>query len=351
MQTKRSLISETIEKNRDFLSRVNVKEGLMRLTKISCGLRRMVCVAALLLLLLDGSSAGAAPISMSMDVEFMGMRVGSLGVSGYEAGKSGDSATATINGNFTKEPGDAVQTKLEAVAPLGLTFMQTVMFMFDSGKQQKIFRDKNGDNLTGTFSDPPQGGYTLTDGTRQFADDKRPWYSTIAPSGAAGDVPPNSFGANQFRDSPGVPFDPDNGFDGLANLLMGMDGMLKFETALVGVQMQPEDDPMTAADERLTGMYMVQVLKDFMWGMNFHFVDDGVAGFSVADYEVMAKPLMFTTDASDAFRSAFDGGMMEWNVKFVPEPSTAVIMGLGVLALLLRARHRRRAGQRELVYS
>src|SRR5437879_4988037 len=124
-----------------------------------------------------------------------------------------------------------------------------------------------------------------------------------------------------------MPFDTCGGFDGLANLLMGMDGMIKFETALVGVQMQPEDDPATPSDERLTGMYKVQMFKDFMWGLSFHFVDDGVPGFTADDYQVTAKPLMFTTTASRAFGSAFNGGTMEWNVKMVPEPASAVPIG------------------------
>lgn len=306
----------------------------------SSGIRLAGLIGMGALLAAISSTTCALPVSMAMDVDFMGMKIGSLAVSNYDAGKSGTSATASILGNFTKEPGAAVQTKLEAAAPLGMTYMQTVRFMFDSGKQQKIFRDKNGNDLTGTFSDPPQGGYTLSDGTRAFAADKRPWYSTIEPSGTAGDIPPTypSFGGNQFSDDPGVPFDADNGFDGLANLLMGMDGMLKFETALVGVQMQPADNPATAEDERLTGMYMVQVFKDFMWGMNFKFVDDGVLGFTAADYQVTAKDLTFMTSVSDDFRTAFDGGMMEWNVKFVPEPPAVLLVGF---ALIILARLRR----------
>ena len=305
----------------------------------SSGIRLAGLIGVGALLAAISSTTCALPVSMAMDVDFMGMKIGSLNVSNYDAGKDGTFATASIRGNFTKEPGAAVQTKLVAAAPLGMTYMQTVRFMFDSGKQQKIFRDKNGNDLTGTFSDPPQGGYTLPDGTRPGADDKTPWYSDIDPSGTAGDIPPNNFvGANQFSDTPGVPFGAINGFDGLANLLMGMDGMLKFETALVGVQMQPADDPATAVDERLTGMYMVQVFKDFMWGMNFKFVDDGVAGFTAADYQVTAKDLTFMNSISDDFRTAFDGGMMEWNVKFVPEPPVVLLVGF---ALIILARLRR----------
>jgi hypothetical protein len=97
---------------------------------------------------------------------------------------------------------------------------------------------------------------------------------------------------------------------------MGMDGMLKFETALVGVKAVPGN--------LKTGKYKVAPLKTFMWGINFKFMTDGVEGFTAADYKVEKKEFMFGVDVSPAFRGAFDkmgdNSGLEWDVDLVRLP-------------------------------
>jgi hypothetical protein len=113
----------------------------------------------------------AAPSMHMMEVKIMDKVVGKMNVTGYDAMNDGGLAKSSITGNFVKKnnAGLAISAEAEQLLkdkfPLGLTYMQTVMFMFDSGKQQKNFRDKDGNDLKGTFSDPPQGGYKLRSGT------------------------------------------------------------------------------------------------------------------------------------------------------------------------------------------
>ncbi|MDJ0597669.1 MAG: PEP-CTERM sorting domain-containing protein [Crocosphaera sp.] len=335
-----------------------------------------VFVSSLSILLMPSVALG---VTMKMDVSTLGQKIGSLEVKDYVGGKGlngqvgadclmnfppaicNNSATVNIVANFTKMTDDLGEIILKEWFPNGLTYMQTVTWMTD--KQQELFRDMDGNILKGTHSDPPYMGYTTAfrpPNNRPGANDKTPWYSTLEPTMIPGDVPPNSFGGtDQFIDRPGYPFqdipedlngngmlDPGedrngNGmldvFEGLANLLNGKNGMLNFETVLVGVKEKPIDDPTTQIDERLTEMYRVIPLKTFTWGLNFMFADDGMPGFTAADYTVAAKPLTFSVDPSDAFKKAFDqkgdNKDVEWNVKFVehaPEPLTMIASGLAV---------------------
>ncbi len=86
----------------------------------------------------------------------------------------GNLARLHINANFDKTgittEGSSI---LDMWFPQGLTYMQTVKFTTD--KQQQIFRNGTGGDLKGTFSDPPQGGFTLPDGSKVFENDKTPW--------------------------------------------------------------------------------------------------------------------------------------------------------------------------------
>src|SRR5438477_7198416 len=104
------------------------------------GLRALAaCVAAPLLA--NATVALSASTSMSMEVQFMGMSVGTLNVTNYDASNTGTSASATVDGDFTKAAGAMVQAKLAAAAPMGMTYMQTVSVMFDSGKPLTNLRD------------------------------------------------------------------------------------------------------------------------------------------------------------------------------------------------------------------
>ena len=158
---------------------------------------------------------------------------------------------------------------------------------------------------------------------------------------------PNAFGANQFEDTPAIPFGPLNGIDGLADVLNAMDGMLLFETALCGVKEKPE------ASEAKTGSYKVACLKTFTWGLNFTFAGDGDGDLDADDYFVTEKDLAFGTAVSAAFEGAFDqmgdNAGVEWDVEFVthvPEPSTALLVTLGLVGLAAPGRSRgRRAGR------
>ncbi len=289
---------------------------------------RIVILASLVFL---PAVALAAASDHMMEVKIMDKVVGKMNVTGYDASKTpGGSATASINGNFVKQnnAGMAISAEAEQLLkdkfPLGLTYLQTHIFMFDSGKQQKMFRDKDGNDLKGMFPDPPQGGYKYPFDPPVFTTDMTPWYSTLEPSNTPGTVPPSSFGANQFSDTPIAPFGDFPGpppatnvaTDGLAKLLMGMNGMWKFEAALVGVKEVPGN--------LKTGKYKVAPLKTFMWGLNFTYMSDGVEGFTAADYKVEKKDFMFGVDISSEFRGAFDrmgdNSGVEWDIDLVRLP-------------------------------
>jgi hypothetical protein len=306
--------------------------------------RRVLAGATVLLVCLAPFSA----LADKMDVELKGVKVGELDVSTYTIGKGagGNTATGNIIADFTKTGiGPGGEDLLFSWFPQGLTYMQTVMFMFDSGKQQQIFRRGDGGDLKGKFSDPPQGGYTLRSGAKAFAGDKFPWYSTIEPSMVPGAIPPNRFDGHQFQDEPTIGFDDVGVIDGLTDLLMGMNGMLAFEAALVGVKKGPKvDDPRTPEDERLTGTYEVMVLKAFTWGFTFTFMDDGVPGLTADDYKVDPKPLVLSAAVSGEFFGAFDkrgdNADIEWRV-IVPLPLPLALLGSGLAVLLAASRSRR----------
>jgi hypothetical protein len=281
---------------------------------------------------LAGALAQAAPVNVNVN----GVKVGELDVTNYADTSGGGSAGLSINANFTTTNQAAGgQAILNQVAPLGLTYMQTVTF--NTNLQQQIFRDASGNNLVGTFSDPPFLGYTLRSGATPFNTDTRPWYSTITPAGTPGAIPPNSFpGPNQFQDTPSIGFADSNGISGLANVLNGQNGSLSFETALVGVCSQPNDNgALNNTNPAFTGTYQVCVLSDFTWGLNFTYVGPNggrpAGTYLAADYTTAAQALNFGTDASAAFRGAFDkagnNAAVEWKVVMVqandcPEPGT-----------------------------
>lgn len=301
------------------------------------------------ILLLPSTSLAA---TMKMDVSTLGKKLGVLQVDDYTGGKGfmglidddclrqfepekcKKYATASITANFTEMTDEKGKEILRKWAPQGLTFMQTIKFTSD--KQQKIFRDMDGNILKETFSDPPWKGYTLPGGERQGSNDMTPWYSTLEPAmvpGASPPVVPEFF--SQFADDPTIRFpdynDPQN-TEGLANLLNGKNGMWSFETALVGVKEKPQDNSRT-------GKYKVIVLKTFTWGLNFEFTGNALDGLTAEDYTVTAKELKFGTKPSDDFMGAFDqkgnNKDVEWNVMFVkhtPEPtSTLSFLFLGSL--------------------
>jgi hypothetical protein len=306
-------------------------------------------VCLLLLAGLAGTLAQAAPVNVNV----FGVKVGELDVTNYADTSAGGSASMTINANFTTTNQAAGgQANLNTVAPQGLTYMQTVLFTTNT--QQTIFRTAGGANLVGTFADPPFLGYTLPGGGTAFTTDTRPWYSTITPAGTPGAIPPNFFaGPNQFSDTPTIPFaDFGDGTRGLANVLNGQNGSLSFETALVGVCGQPNDNGvLNNTNPAFTGNYQVCVLRDFTWGLNFTYV--GPAGgraagaYLAADYTTAAQALAFGTDVSAAFRGAFDkvgnNAQVEWNVTLIqadncPEPGTYLLLSGGLVLVYVGRR-------------
>jgi hypothetical protein len=307
-------------------------------------------------LLLPASGAWADTVSVIVN----GTQVGTLTATSTNTNNA-TSASATITANFTTAGQQAGgQQLLNQVAPLGLTYMQTVTF--NSQLQQLLFypSDKTANNSfvlpNGTpFSDPPYQGYVLYDGTTQFNTDTTPWYSTIAPAGTPGALPPTynwGTAANpnnqQMFDQPNVPWaNPpaaSNFFgvpalNGLANLLNGANGNISFETALVGSCNTPANP--------LTGIWNVCVLEDFTWGMNFNYIANsgGSAGnYTNANYTETIQAINFSNMVSTGFQGAFDrlgnNAPVEWNVNFtqasncVPEPSGFVLLLGGMLALL-----------------
>jgi len=212
---------------------------------------------------------------------------------------------------------------------------------FTTDTQQRIFRTAGGANLLGTFADPPQGGYMLPDGSvENFGGDTRPWYSSINPSGVRGDIPPNSFGGNQFQDTPTIPFAAfAGGINGLAGVLNGKNGSIEFDTVLAGVCNLPAD--------ALLGAYQVCVLGQFYWGFDFTYTGNGngAAPFARGDYDIALRGLTVNTvqtvsaDFAGAFDRAGNNAGVEWRVKFVPaddcpEPATMAIGGISLLVLV-----------------
>jgi len=311
--------------------------------------KRIFLATNLLAWVLLGTLTQGAPISVIVK----GVKVGELDVTNYTNTSNGTSAGLTIDGDFTTTNQAAGgQLILNTIAPLGLTYMQTVLF--NTNLQQEIFRDANGNDLVGTFADPPYLGYTLRSGARPFSTDNRPWYSTIQPAGTPGAIPPNSFGAHQFEDVPSIGWADSNMLSGLANVLNGQNGSLNFETALVGVCVQPAANPAMNPDPAFAGAYMVCVLEDFTWGLNFTYVGPQggrTAGtYIAADYTTALVGLAFSNNVTAAFRGAFDkagnNAGVEWNVNLVqadtcPEPGTWYAVSIG-LAILLTARSAQR---------
>ena len=299
-------------------------------------------------------------LGATVDVNVFGLKVGELNVDPYSNLSNATVASASISANFTTANQAAGgQGALNTVAPLGLTFMQTVRV--NTNLQQLIFRPSdytaaNGFVLAGTHSDPPYKGYVLYDGSKQFETDERPWYSTIAPSGVAGAVPPTydwdpGAGVNnqQLFDQPTIQWaNYDANTYGMANLLNGQNGSLSFETALVGVCQQPN------LANALTGQYKVCVLKDFTWGINFTYTAGGAAGaYTQANYTTALSALTFADDVSATFRGAFDqlgnNAPVEWNVKFTqanecPEPTMTLSIAVCAAGFLFIRYRRRKAG-------
>jgi hypothetical protein len=307
--------------------------------------------AVLLAAIIGSACAWAGPITVQ------GVTVGTLTVNPYTDTTNANSVGASIKANFTtagQQPNG--QGILNSVAPLGLTYMQTVTV--NTALQQLIFFPSDHTNANGfvfpngtAFSDPPFKGYVLYDGTTQFTTDTTPWYSTITPAGTPGALPPtfNWGGGNnaQFFDAPNLPWaDPQAGTLGIANLLAGLAGNITFETALVGVCNQPNPIPANAP----TGQYKVCVLQDWTWGLSFTYTAGGSAGnYTRANYNEALIPLAFNNMVSGAFQGAFDqrgnNAPVEWNVQFVqadncPEPAS-VLLVLGAFGGLLVYRRRK----------
>src|SRR5689334_11947665 len=133
--------------------------------RISLSLIRFLSAAAIL----SASVAWAATVAVTIQ----GTQVGTLTVNSTNANTAG-SASATIQADFTTAGQQAGgQDFLNTVAPLGLTYMQTVTV--NTQFQQLLFlpSDRTQNNAVilpnGTaFSDPPQGGYVLFNGATQF---------------------------------------------------------------------------------------------------------------------------------------------------------------------------------------
>jgi hypothetical protein len=312
-----------------------------------------VVTAAMLMLAAGGAWAATLNVTVS------GVQVGTLTATSG-GGPTANSASTSITANFTLAGQQAGgQQILNSVAPLGLTYMQTVTV--NTNLQQLIFfpSDKTANNSfifpNGMpFSDPPYQGYVLYNGATQFSTDTTPWYSTIAPAGTPGALPPNytwggGGGTQQMFDAPALPWanPAANAFgyptiNGVANLLNGQNGNISFETALVGVCNIPAN--------QLTGVYNVCVLADFTWGMNFTYNGGGNFGnYTSANYTETAQAVTFAANnmVSAGFAGAFDqqgnNAPVEWNVNFTqasncPEPAAFMLLLCGSLALWIYRR-------------
>lgn len=292
----------------------------------------------------------------SLNVVVGGVQVGTLTVTEGGGGTLND-ASATITANFSTTGQQAGgQAILDEVAPLGLTFMQTVTI--NTNLQQYLFFPSDtteGNIITypngSPFSDPTYGGYVLYNGTTELTSDTTPWYSTIAPAGTPGALP-QTYGWQtgsgtldaQMYDQPSTPWANQNGSAlglgtvyGLANLLNGQNGSIEFEDALVGQCNAPANP--------LTGTWDVCVLADYTWGETFTYDGGGSAGhYTSADYTETLTGVTFAGDdmVSDAFEGAFDqlgsDASVEWNVDFtqagdVPEPGGFTLLAGGALGL------------------
>jgi len=302
--------------------------------RFHCGFRRSAAnffVGIVSTLLLCSSAIARAQV---FNITSGAIPLGSLNISTY-ANTSGVGFTAeNIIGNFSLPAGAgpaALATNiLTGNYPQGLTYMQTLTFSFDSGRQQRIFQRNDvgnvGTTLFGTIPDPPQNGYKLANGATSLAGDTTPWYSTITPTAGAA-VPGNFFTGNQFQDTPQIPFAAIGVENGLTGLLNGLAGTWTFETALVGVNTIPAN--------LSTGKYQVAVLKDFTWGFSW----DGTGANTLI-------PLTSSDTVSDGFAKAFDrqgpNGAVEWDVAFTPEPGSVTLMFAAGGALLGFARLRRK---------
>src|SRR5262249_43863179 len=142
-------------------------------------------------LLLRASSGWAD----SMNVIVQGVQVGTLTATTTDNNNQ-FFGSAFLTANFTlagQQPGG--QAILNTVAPLGLTYMQTVTFNTQLQQLLSYPSDKPANNSfilpNGTaYSDGPYKGYVLYNGTTQYSTDTTPWYTDIAPAGVAGALPP-----------------------------------------------------------------------------------------------------------------------------------------------------------------
>jgi hypothetical protein len=296
---------------------------------------------------------------VKQDVVAYGHTLGHIRVGSYAAQKASEDpfaqvfATIKLDYDKTQDSAGAITPlgsldMIDTLTPRGMAWMQTWNMTFNSGNEQGMVGDKNGNRLQGTVSDCPYNGYLWSNGVRQFEDDRTPWYVKTQHSGEVGGMPniypwPGVTTFHQLYDRPTFPtLGGRPQYDGLLPLLAEQDGTITFHSVLTGVVSVPTDDPDTEADEMLTTPYTVIPFMDVTWGMKIKYVSNGDFQYDARDLEVTPLPLTyFSTVAADVL-SAFDqAGVhagVEWKVNFVPEPAAVGCLSAMMCQVLIPRR-------------